>query len=52
MAPSMEVFEKVQDENLDEYPSRFLKTLENVCDYSFSKQTQQMETTKGTLFGA
>ena len=52
MAPSMEVFEKVQDENLDEYPSRFLKTLEKVCDYAFSNQTQQMETTKGTLFGA
>ncbi len=52
MAPSMEVFEKVQDENLDEYPSRFLNTLEKVCDYAFSNQTQQMETTKGTLFGA
>jgi phage/plasmid-like protein (TIGR03299 family) len=52
MAPSKEVFEKVQDENMDEYPSRFLNTLEKVCDYAFSNQTQQMHTTKGTLFGA
>jgi phage/plasmid-like protein (TIGR03299 family) len=53
MAPSKEVLEKVlNDENIDEYSSRFLNTVERVCEYGFSNETQQMETTKGTLFGA
>ena len=52
MAPSKEVLQKVLDENIDEYSSRFLNTVEKVCEYAFSNETQQMETTKGTLFGA
>jgi len=53
MAPSKEVLEKVlNDENMDEYSARFLNTVERVCDYAFSNETQQMPTTKGTLFGA
>jgi phage/plasmid-like protein (TIGR03299 family) len=53
MAPSKEVLQKVLDEeNLDEYSSRFTNTIERVCEYAFSNETQQMETTKGTLFGA
>jgi len=53
MAPSKEVLEKVlNDENIDEYSSRFLNTVERVCDYAFSNETQQLQTTKGTLFGA
>jgi phage/plasmid-like protein (TIGR03299 family) len=52
MAPGKEVLQKVMDENIDEYSSRFLNTVEKVCDYAFSNETQQMETTKGTLFGA
>jgi phage/plasmid-like protein (TIGR03299 family) len=53
MAPSKEVLQKVLDEeNLDEYSSRFNNTVERVCEYAFSNETQQMETTKGTLFGA
>jgi len=53
MAPSKEVLQKVlDDENLDEYSSRFLNTVERVCEYGFTNETQQMQTTKGTLFGA
>ncbi len=53
MAPSKEVLQKVlNDENMDEYSSRFLNTVERVCEYGFSNETQQLETTKGTLFGA
>ena len=53
MAPSKEVLEKVlNDENLDEYSARFNNTVERVCEYAFGNETQQMATTKGTLFGA
>ena len=53
LAPSKEVLQKVlDDENLDEYSSRFLNTVERVCEYGFTNETQQMQTTKGTLFGA
>jgi phage/plasmid-like protein (TIGR03299 family) len=53
MAPSKEVLEKVlNDENIDEYSSRFNNTVERVCEYAFSNETQQLQTTKGTLFGA
>jgi phage/plasmid-like protein (TIGR03299 family) len=53
MAPSKEVLGKVlNNENMDEYSTRFLNTIERVCDYAFSNETQQLPTTKGTLFGA
>jgi hypothetical protein len=53
LAPSKEVLQKVlDDENLDEYSSRFINTVERVCNYAFSNETQQLPTTKGTLFGA
>jgi phage/plasmid-like protein (TIGR03299 family) len=52
MAPSKEVLDKVLDENIDEYSSHFLNVVEKVCNYAFTNETQQMETTKGTLFGA
>jgi phage/plasmid-like protein (TIGR03299 family) len=53
MAPSKEVLQKVLDgENMDEYSTRFLNTVERVCEYGFTNETQQMPTTKGTLFGA
>lgn len=53
MAPSKEVLEKVlNEENLDEFSSRFNNTVERVCEYAFGNETQQMQTTQGTLFGA
>lgn len=53
MAPSKEVLEKVlNNENLDEYSSRFNNTVERVCEYAFSSETQQLPAAKGTLFGA
>ena len=51
MAPSKEVLQKIMDENIDEYSSHFLNTVEKVCEYTFSNPTQQTDTTKGTLFG-
>lgn len=52
MAPNKETLEKIMGENIDEYSSRFLNTVESVCEYAFSNDTQQLPTTKGTLFGA
>ena len=51
MAPGKEVLQNVLDENIDEYSSRFLNTVERVCEYAFTNETQQLATTKGTLFG-
>jgi phage/plasmid-like protein (TIGR03299 family) len=52
MAPTKEVLQKVIDENIDEYSSQFLHTVEKACEYAFTHPTQQSETAKGTLFGA
>jgi len=53
MAPSKEVLQKVLDgENMDEFSSHFLNTVEKVCEFAFSHPTQQTDTTRGTLFGA
>jgi len=52
MAPSKEVLQNVRDENIDEYSSQFLNTVEKVCEFAFNHPTQQMDTTRGTLFGA
>jgi hypothetical protein len=52
MAPSKEVLQNVIDENIDEYSSQFLNTVEKVCEYAFSHPSQQTDTTRGTLFGA
>lgn len=53
MAPSKEVLQKVLDgENMDEFSSRYLNTIEKVSEYAFSHHSQQTDTTRGTLFGA
>lgn len=52
MAPSKEVLQNVLDENIDEYSTQFLNTVEKVCEFAFSHPTQQTDTTRGTLFGA
>lgn len=53
MAPSKEVLQKVlDDENMDEFSSRYLNTVEKVSEYAFSHHSQQTDTTRGTLFGA
>lgn len=53
MAPSKEVLNKVlTGEAPDEFSSRFKNTVERICDYAFFNPTQQMDTTRGTLFGA
>jgi phage/plasmid-like protein (TIGR03299 family) len=53
MAPSKEVLQKVLNEEArDEFSSRFNNTVESICNYAFANPTQQMDTTRGTLFGA
>jgi len=52
MAPNKETLQNVVGENIDEYSSRFLNTIERVSEYAFTNDTQQLPTTKGTLFGA
>lgn len=52
MAPSKAVLQNVLDENIGEFSSQFLNTVEKVCEFAFSHPTQQTDTTRGTLFGA
>jgi len=53
MAPSKEVLNKVLGEEAkDEFSSRFNNTVDRICTYAFSNPIQQMDTTRGTLFGA
>jgi phage/plasmid-like protein (TIGR03299 family) len=53
MAPNVEVFKAVAEDNKN---FEFTKNFENVCtdvfDYAMTSESQQMETTAGTLFGA
>lgn len=52
MAPNKEVLQNVTEENIYDYSSRFTNIAERVTNYALSNETQQMETTKDTLFGA
>jgi phage/plasmid-like protein (TIGR03299 family) len=52
MSPSKEVWKKVQEDNENAYSSAFKNTCEDVFTYGMMNETQLMETTKGTLFGA
>ncbi|MES2416658.1 MAG: DUF932 domain-containing protein [Bacteroidota bacterium] len=52
MAPNRETLENLQKGRQDEFSSVFNNMVENVLEYSQTCPTQQMETTKGTLFGA
>lgn len=52
MVPNKEVLRNIQRNALDELSTCFQNICENVYQYTQEHPTQQMETTKGTLFGA
>lgn len=52
MAPSKEVLDNVALGDYEQLSTIFKNTCEKVSEYAFSAPSQQLETTKGTLFGA
>lgn len=53
MAPNKEVFKAIAENNpAFEFSSQFENVCGKVLEYAFSAETQQMQTTAGTLFGA
>lgn len=52
MAPNKETLDNLKKGRQDEFSSMFNNMVEKVLEYSATSPTQQMETTKGTLFGA
>ncbi|TAM97138.1 MAG: DUF945 domain-containing protein [Chitinophagaceae bacterium] len=52
MTPSKEVWKKIQEGNEENLSAAFKNTCEEVFAYGMLNETQQMATTKGTLFGA
>jgi phage/plasmid-like protein (TIGR03299 family) len=51
MAPSREVLENVQLGKMDELSAIYHNAVEKVCAYGHTAPDQQMDTTRGTLFG-
>lgn len=52
LAPNKEVLENIKTGKMDEFSSRFVNMTEEAFEYAVSNETQQMESTKGNLFGA
>jgi len=52
MAPSKEVMDNIKAENWRAISTQFKSTVEEVFSYGQHSETQQLESTKGTLFGA
>ncbi|ANF52932.1 alpha/beta hydrolase [Chryseobacterium glaciei] len=52
LCPNKETLEHLQKGNEDEISTVFKNTVEDAFAYAMLSDTQQMETTKGTLFGA
>jgi phage/plasmid-like protein (TIGR03299 family) len=52
MAPSKEVLQHLQNGHSDELSTVFTNVVESVCTYALTNPTQQMHTTRGTLYGA
>jgi phage/plasmid-like protein (TIGR03299 family) len=52
MAPNKEVLTHVAEDKLDQLSTHYTNIVENVYEYALASQTQQMETTAGTVFGA
>jgi hypothetical protein len=52
MAPNKETIKNLQTGKQDEFSSVFNNMIENVLEYTGTNPSQQLETTKGTLFGA
>ncbi|SIN77279.1 DUF932 domain-containing protein [Chitinophaga niabensis] len=51
MAPNPETLESVKQDE-ENFSSQFINVCDQVLNYHFEDHAQQMETTKGTLFGA
>jgi phage/plasmid-like protein (TIGR03299 family) len=52
MAPNKETLENIQKGRTDEFSSLFSNVVDKIFEYSGTSPSQQMDTTKGTLFGA
>ena len=52
LAPKKEVLQYIKAGNWEPVSSQFQSTIEQVASYAFTSGTQQLESTKGTLFGA
>ncbi|WP_199119907.1 DUF932 domain-containing protein [Pedobacter sp. ASV28] len=52
MVPNKEALLNLQKGNHDELSTIYKNTIDRVYSYALTSDTQQMETTKGTLFGA
>lgn len=52
MEPSKEVLDNIRKGAVDELSTAFTNICDNTFQYAMQSATQQMETTKGTLFGA
>jgi phage/plasmid-like protein (TIGR03299 family) len=52
MIPNRETYEKLKAGKNDELSSHFNNVVSSVFDYAMTNPTQQVDTTKGTLFGA
>ena len=52
MVPNREVLEKLRNFQEDELSTQFNNIVENVYEYAMASPSQQMDTTRGTVFGA
>jgi phage/plasmid-like protein (TIGR03299 family) len=52
MAPNKEVLENLAGGKLDLLSTHYINSVDNVYEYALGSQTQQMDTTAGTVFGA
>lgn len=52
MVPNRETLEKLRNFQDDELSTQFNNIVENVYEYAMTSPTQQMDTTRGTVFGA
>ena len=52
MIPNKEVFQKLQQGNADELSTHYTNVCDAAYEYAMSNPSQQLETTKGTVFGA
>jgi phage/plasmid-like protein (TIGR03299 family) len=52
MIPNKEVFQKLQHGNADELSTHYTNICDAAYEYAMSNPSQQLETTKGTVFGA
>ena len=52
MVPNKEVLLNLQAGKTDELSTSFKNMCDNAFEYAMSHSTQQLETTRGTLFGA